>query len=69
MEHDELKIAKKLADISLVMADGFMFMKVRSLVEEWDRMAKDGDPTAKQAMQTINQFYNLCKYVLGDKNV
>lgn len=69
MEHDEFAVSKKLADISLVMADAFMFLKVRLLVEDWDQMAKAGDPAAQKAMLMINQFHNLCKHVIGETNV
>jgi len=62
---DEFEISKKLADISLAMSDGFHFLQIRSLVEDWDRMAKAGDPTAQEAIVMVNKFYGLCKYVLA----
>lgn len=61
---DELEVAKKLGDISLVMSDACYFMQARSLVETWVRLAKNGDPIAQSAMSMVNQFHNFCTYVL-----
>lgn len=60
------EVATKLALISEVMGDGYHFLTLRFLVEDWERLANEGDEVAIRAMQMIEQFHRLC---LAAKNI
>ena len=55
--------SRKLALISEVMADGYNFLVMRELCQDWQAQADCGNQTAKDMMQTVETFYKLCKYV------
>lgn len=55
--------SRKLAEISEVMADGYHFVKMRSLVEDWQELADLGNETAKEAIKMVDTFHRLCMVV------
>lgn len=63
---NDAKVATKLTLISEVMGDGYHFLTLRFLVEDWERLANEGDEVAIRAMQMIEQFHKLC---LATKNI
>lgn len=56
------EMSRKLARISEVMNDGFVFLYMRELCERWQADADMGDANAQQMMQAIDKFYRLCDY-------
>lgn len=50
----------KLAEISEIMADGFHFVHMRSLVAHMEDEAQHGDVDAPQILDIISQFHRLC---------
>lgn len=63
--YDPPEITKKLADISRIMADGFHFINMRMIVEDWQKQADLGDAKAQQAINMIEQFHRLCMAIEG----
>ena len=63
------QVSRKLGEISEVMADGYHFVHMRTLVEQWQEQADAGDKTAQDMMKVIDTFHRLCVVVKGDKNV
>lgn len=57
------EISKMLADISLVMSDGYYFLELRSLVQSWQHELDSGKLEYFEAIQMIKQFHRLCKVV------
>lgn len=52
---------KKLAEISRIMADGYLFLKMRDLMQQ---VADDPDRKAGEELEEIvDHFYRLCMYV------
>lgn len=51
---------QKLGDISRVMSDGYHFIRVRLICENWEERANQGDEEAIQAMEMISAFHRLC---------
>lgn len=63
MNIDEMEVSRVLGNISLVMSDGFHFVRMREVITG---MLNDpeGDPQLQEAGWTmINQFNNLCNFV------
>lgn len=56
------EITKKLVDISEVMTDGTMFIKMRSLMEAMEQKVNEGDEAAEQLVDFVNKFHKLCLY-------
>jgi hypothetical protein len=54
---------RKLSLISEVMADGYHFVNLRFLVEDWVIRAEKGEPYAVEAMDAIDTFYRICSYI------
>ncbi len=67
MSDDDLEVSRKLGEISEVMADGYLFFKMRCLVEEWQKQADAGNLTAQEMMKTINIFHRLCLVIQNQK--
>lgn len=63
MEFEVSQITRKLGLISEVMADAYHFMNMRTYVEEWDQMAKAGDPEAQEMIRVIETFHRLCSVI------
>ncbi len=59
------EVTRNLGEISEVMADGYHFVKMRMLVEEWEEKAQAGDKMAQDMMQVIDTFHRLCVVVKG----
>ncbi len=57
------KVSRKLGEISEVMADGYHFINMRSLVEDWQDKADAGDAMAQEMMKVIDTFHRLCVVV------
>lgn len=54
---------KKLAEISEIMADGYHFLQMRSLVNqmECEALASEWDDSpAQEILDIISQFHRLC---------
>ena len=50
----------KLAEISEIMADGFHFLQMRSLVNAMQGNVASGDVDAQKILDIISQFHRLC---------
>lgn len=50
-----------LLDISLAMSDAFLFIKVRTQLENFQKMAENGDPMAQAFMTSFTRFHRLCR--------
>ena len=59
------EVSRKLGTISEVMADGYHFVNMRELVEQWHEQADAGDKMAKDMMKVIDTFHRLCVAVKG----
>ena len=57
------EVSRKLADISRIMSDGYHFLKMRGIIEEWQESADQGNQTAVAGMELIDRMYNLCLIV------
>ena len=57
------QVSRKLGEISEVMADGYHFIRMRALVEQWQDQADAGDQTAQDMMKVIDTFHRLCVVV------
>ena len=53
----DMTTTEQLGDISMIMADGYHFVKLRFLLEGMQE-----DDNKEQIKKIITQFYNLCKY-------
>ena len=53
-----MSATEKLSLISEVMADGYHFVNLRFLVEDWE-----GTPEAAEMLEAINKMYRLCKFI------
>lgn len=56
-------LGAKLAEISLVMSDGYYFLKMRELLGSWQDASDLGDEDAKAAMLMVTRFHKLCSIV------
>ena len=56
-------LSKKLGRISLAMADGYHFTKMRFLLEGFDEAA----PASAEIYDMVEKFYKLCEYVMENK--
>lgn len=63
MTYQAPEVTRKLAEISEVMADGYHFVHMRTLVEQWEEQAVAGDKMAQDMMQVIDTFHRLCNVV------
>lgn len=57
------EMSRKLARISEVMNDGFVFLYMREICEQWQAEADMGSSEAHQMMESIDRFYKLCDYM------
>jgi hypothetical protein len=62
------EVSRKLGEISKVMADGYYFVHMREMVEEWQDQADNGNKTAQDMMNVIDTFHRLCLAVEGNKS-
>ncbi len=65
MAYQPPEVTRKISEISEVMADGYHFVKMRMLVEDWEEKAVAGDKMAQDMMQVIDTFHRLCVVVKG----
>jgi hypothetical protein len=56
-------MSRKLGEISEVMADGFHFVQLRTMVEDWKKLADSGNAQAQEMMKVIDTFHRLCQTV------
>ena len=56
-------MSRKLARISEVMADGYLFLHMRELCEHWQDEADTGGQYAQDMMKVIDTFYRLCDHM------
>lgn len=63
MDFTASPMTKKLGEISEVMADGYHFVTMRALVEDWEKSAAEGSADAQKMMEVINTFHRLCALV------
>ena len=61
------EITKKITEISEVMSNGYHFVKMRFLLEDWERQAAAGNIQAQEAIKMIETFHRLCACVKGMK--
>ena len=61
------EVTRKLSEISEVMADGYHFVHMRMLVEDWETKALAGDKMAQDMMAVIDTFHRLCTVVKEKK--
>lgn len=57
------EISRKLARISEVMNDGYIFLYIREICEQWQADADMGSAEAQEMMESIDTFYRLCDYM------
>lgn len=50
-----------LKDVVLAMGDGYIFLKVRTQLENFQKMAENGDPMAQAFMTSFTRFHRLCR--------
>jgi hypothetical protein len=62
-EFNVSQMSRKLGLISEVMADGYHFVRMRDLVDDWQARADAGDATAQELIKVINTFHRLCQVV------
>lgn len=53
---------RKLVEISEVMADGYLWLKMRALLE-WFERNRDSDESSDKICEVVEQFHRLCEYV------
>lgn len=54
-------VSDMLKDISFAMVDGYVFIKVRHQLENFQKMAENGDPMAQDFMDSFAMFHRLCR--------
>ena len=57
------EMSHKLGLISEVMINGYFFVHMRELCEDWQSRADAGDKLAADAVNAINTFHRLCAYI------
>jgi hypothetical protein len=50
-----------LMDISLLMADGYKFLKFRAILEKWQREGATGNTDSQKLVDIVFQFERLLK--------
>ena len=60
-------VTKKLAKISEIMADGYHFVKMRFLCEQWEAEALAGDENSAEMIKIIDTMHRLCLAVERNK--
>ena len=60
-------VTKKLAKISEIMADGYHFVNMRFLCEQWEADAAAGDVNSTEMMKIIDTMHRLCLAVERNK--
>lgn len=62
-------ITKKLGEISLVMSDGYHFMKMRMYAEgcELYEHGTNHSEEARKTMKLIKEFHELCQWIKESK--
>jgi hypothetical protein len=56
-------ITESLMEISMIMADGVQFLKLRVCFEKWAKEAKDGKESSQTLVDMVYQFERLIKTV------
>ena len=54
-------ITLSLMEISLVMSDGYKFLKLRFNLEKWAKEAEEGNKDSKALVDMVYQFERLVK--------
>ena len=57
----QAEITRKIAEISRIMSDGFLFVQMRFMLEQFEQMPDD--PAAQELLEMVNRFYRLCKHI------
>jgi hypothetical protein len=54
-------ITESLMEISMIMADGVQFLKLRFIFERWAKEAKEGNKSSQTLVDMVYQFERLIK--------
>jgi hypothetical protein len=57
------EITRKLANIADITSNGFYFVQLRIVAEQWEKEANGGDDAAKQLIKVITDFEKMCAYI------
>lgn len=66
MNKETAKITETLANISMIMGDGYKFLKIRMVCEQWAKEADEGNLSSASLVDIINKFHKLINVI--DKN-
>ena len=56
-------ITISLSDISIIMGDGYKFLKIRFQCERWAEEAEAGNKESATLIEVVNQFERLIKVI------
>ena len=57
----QAEITRKISEILRIMSDGFLFVQMRFMLEQFEQMPDD--PAAQELLEMVNRFYRLQKHV------
>ena len=66
IKFDIPEITKSLSDISVIMADGYMVLKIRMALEKWEKEAKSGNADSQTLIDMVTNFERLVKVIVKD---
>ena len=52
---EQAEITRKIGEISRIMSDGFLFVQMRFMLEQFEQMPDD--PDAQELLEIVNRFY------------
>jgi hypothetical protein len=57
-------ISNSLGDISMIMSDGYNFVILRHVAEQWAKEAKEGNKNSQALIDIITKFEKLVKITI-----
>ena len=60
------EITQSLSEISRIMADGFLFCKLRFSMERYEKEAKEGNKESATLVELVKQYERLIKIIIKD---
>lgn len=68
MNNDVAKITQTLSNISMIMGDGYKFLKIRMICERWEKEAANGNESSKTLIEIIERFHRVINLIDEIKN-